>query len=147
MKRLFLALFFFCVFTSLALAQKEPNPAISTTTPINNQYLTVEIVVDRYKNDTNEEWDTTPDTESAPPDVFGEIQLPDSNCKIAVHENSYLVKEVCPATEMKEGTPVSIKLYDRDRMRVDDLIGVGTMTYQGSPTEAQIGSAKVRLLY
>jgi hypothetical protein len=107
--------------------------------------LTVEIVINRYKEGTNE-WDSGIGANSAP-DVFGKIQLPERDCEIPVHEDSYIVKQNCPSEEMTIGTPVGIQLHDRDTMRVDDIIGIGTMKYQGNPTEATIGAANVKIWY
>lgn len=107
--------------------------------------LTVEIVVNRFK-EGDKEWDSGIGANPGP-DVYGKIQLPDYECEIAVHEDSFIVKQGCPAKELAMKTPVNIQIWDRDTLRQDDVIAIGTVEYQGDPTEVQLGSAQVRLWY
>lgn len=107
--------------------------------------LTVEIVVNRFK-EGNREWDSTVGANPGP-DVYGKIQLPDYECEVTIHEDSFIVKQECSAKELAMKTPVNIQLWDRDTLRQDDVIAIGTIEYQGDPTEVKLGSAQVRLWY
>ncbi|OQW93123.1 MAG: hypothetical protein BWK79_12830 [Beggiatoa sp. IS2] len=124
---------------------EEPQSPPSKPVAETQEELTIEIVVNRFK-EGNKEWDSGVGANPAP-DVYGKIQLPDIDCEIFVHEDSYIVKQGCPTRELATKTPVNIQLWDRDTMRQDDVIAIGTIEYQGDPTETTIGSAQIRLWY
>jgi hypothetical protein len=140
MKKLVLALASTFMLSPSVFAQEPVAPILKKSEMI------IEIVVNRYK-EGNINWDSTLGANSAP-DVFGKIQLPGfPDCEVPVNEDSYILKQSCPVTEMPLETPVGFQLYDRDTLRIDDVIAIGTIKFQGNPTEASIGSIKVKLWY
>jgi len=137
-------LLFFSAFVGLSMLNTAIAEEKNSKSGVSPQFV-IEIETNRYK-DQNREWDSTIGATPAP-DMYGKIQFLGKEYQVPVHEDTYVVRQVFFMEELKPGTKINIQFYDRDRFRLDDVIAIGTIEYQGSPTVSDIERATIRLQY
>ncbi|SEH04927.1 hypothetical protein [Candidatus Venteria ishoeyi] len=70
------------------------------------------------------------------PDIHGIIKIiTGEECQIELKEDTFLAKQECTfKTKINKDDKISFEIFDKDNLRRDDIIFIGTVTFSENPT-------------
>lgn len=106
--------------------------------------LSIDIEVNRHK-ENNRDWDNI---SSPPPDVFGSLQIEGKQYEIPLKMDTYIYPFTLTVDSLKINDRITIQVYDRDRIRKDDVIVIDTLVYTGKKEEVLVKEfAKIKFIF